>query len=416
MEVVGLEESSTPSFRSAFTYRSAAAIFVFGISMFFMSFHRFALGVLGEGIAADFMLDDASLGTLGAAIFLTYGILQIPSGMAADRLPTRSLMIFSSLMTGISAIMLACASSFAGLWAARALVGAGTAFILIPATSYVRREFGDRIYGTVSGVMNFIGGLGNICATAPLRFFASRYHWTSVFTGLGFVSIFMVIPSYFLVRDTVPRAEKKAAAEGSWRGALKPGMLAVSLWFMLMSGTRTSFMSLWADRFFTRSLLLTPHESGVCLMMFSVGSLACTTISGRLMDIMNNFVILVGASIMLCVTYIALAMFPAGTPFPLVAATCLVNGIFGSAGIAYYGIIRLYVPSDAMGRAIGFNNSLSLMLGMVFTQTSGTIMELSGYAGEHDRFSFLLYLYTVITAATAALAWYLNRGSKGLPD
>lgn len=395
--------------------RSIGAIFVFGVALFFTGFHRFALGVLGESIAADFSLDDAMFGTLGGAIFLSYGLLQIPSGIAADKVPTRYLMIFSSVVTGLSAIMLANATSFSGLWWGRMLAGVGTSFILIPATSYVRREFGDRIYGTVSGMMNFIGGMGNICATAPLRYLAGRFHWTTVFTGLGCFSLFMAIPSWMFVRDTAERAASKAVP-GGWRGALKPGMAAVSLWFIMMSGTRTSFISLWADRYFTRSLLLTPEQSGICLMMFSIGSIACTTIVGRMMDLINNFKILVGASAALCVTYGALALCPAGTPFFAVAVICLLNGIFGSAGTAYYGIIRLYVPKESMGRAIGVNNSLSLLLGMVLTQTTGGIMKSSGISSEHGQFTFLLLLYLAVTALTALLAWQLNRGSKGLPD
>ncbi len=51
-----------------------------------VNLHRLSTGVLSERLTTDFGTTAAQLGTLHASFFLIYAIVQIPTGVLADRI------------------------------------------------------------------------------------------------------------------------------------------------------------------------------------------------------------------------------------------------------------------------------------------------------------------------------------------
>lgn len=56
-------------------------------------FHRMAPGVVSEYLMADFQDTGARLGTMSALYFMVYAVMQLPTGVPADTLGTRTSII-----------------------------------------------------------------------------------------------------------------------------------------------------------------------------------------------------------------------------------------------------------------------------------------------------------------------------------
>jgi len=92
-------------------------------------FHRMAPGVVSEYLMAAFQSTGTELGTLSAIYFFVYACMQIPSGVIADTLGTRTSVIGGNLVAGIGSIVFGMAGSFAVACVGRFLVGLGVSVV-----------------------------------------------------------------------------------------------------------------------------------------------------------------------------------------------------------------------------------------------------------------------------------------------
>ena len=74
-------------------------------------FHRMAPGVVSEELMTEFQTSGAKLGTLSAIYFFVYAFMQIPSGVLADTLGTRTSVIAGNLTAGAGSICFGMATS-----------------------------------------------------------------------------------------------------------------------------------------------------------------------------------------------------------------------------------------------------------------------------------------------------------------
>ncbi|MDA3790101.1 MAG: MFS transporter [Desulfobacula sp.] len=68
-------------------------------------FHCMAPGVVSEFLMADFQTTGTRLGALSAIYFFVYAFMQIPSGVIADTLGTRTSIICGNLIAGFGSIL-----------------------------------------------------------------------------------------------------------------------------------------------------------------------------------------------------------------------------------------------------------------------------------------------------------------------
>ncbi len=103
----------------------AASLYLIGF------YQRVAPAVMTDELTADFALDATTLGSLSAFYFYSYVIMQIPTGILADRLGPRMLLTLGALVTGLGTYVFATATIV--LWAelGRLLIGGGVAVAFV---------------------------------------------------------------------------------------------------------------------------------------------------------------------------------------------------------------------------------------------------------------------------------------------
>ena len=86
-------------------------------------FDRISLSVAGPQLQETLGLSAQELGLLFSAFFWTYALSQIPAGMILDRWGVTRVGRWSACLWGVASAITAVASGFAGIFAARALLG-----------------------------------------------------------------------------------------------------------------------------------------------------------------------------------------------------------------------------------------------------------------------------------------------------
>lgn len=171
------------------------------LSYILVFFHRMAPGVVSEYLMADFKTTGTALGTLSAIYFFVYAAMQLPSGVLADTLGTRTSIIFGNITAGIGSIIFGLATSFAMACVGRFFVGLGVSVVFISIMKNNAVWFPARVFGLMSGVTLLIGNLGSVTAAGPLSAMLSVFTWRTIFIGIGIFSLILALAGFFFVRN-----------------------------------------------------------------------------------------------------------------------------------------------------------------------------------------------------------------------
>ena len=116
----------------------------FAFAYFFSALVRAVVATLAPVFSSDLGLTSADLGLLAGAYFLGFACMQLPLGSALDRMGPKRVLLGLLSLAVIGCALFAVARSFAGLTAARALIGMGVAACLMAPMTCYRLRFSPR--------------------------------------------------------------------------------------------------------------------------------------------------------------------------------------------------------------------------------------------------------------------------------
>ena len=385
-----------------------------GLPYFFSNFHRYALSIIGTEIAVDYHLSPDQLGILGSALLYTYAAMQIPCGYLADRISPKKMLVFSCILAAISSVLFATSNDFINLVIARSLTGVATALVYVPAIAIIRRSYGDAVYGSMVGILIAMGKAGNVAAAAPLRCFSDLIGWKTTFIGFGGISIVVAIMAWMFVietrEDRVELKEKRKNKKSADLSGLKTaGAVSIMVWFFFVAGTRLSFQSLWAGKFFTEGIGSTSVQSGLYLTMMSVGCIFGSMIFGRLSDRIGNMRALVTCGMIFSAVWLAFMILPNGAASPVVFLDSFLLGAAGAGTFTVcFGCVRSFVDAGSTGISSGIFNFFAFLGSAMFTQFSTDIFGISNGTIK-EQFNVLLMVFMVSTLVAVIWAGVANR-------
>ncbi|MBU0971153.1 MAG: MFS transporter [Proteobacteria bacterium] len=262
-------------------------------------FHRMAPGVVSEFLMADFNISGTRLGALSAIYFAIYALMQIPSGVIADTLGTRTSIIFGNLTAGLGSILFGMATGFEMACAGRFLVGLGVSVVFISIMKNNSVWFHEKVFGIMSGLTLFFGNLGAVMAAGPLAQVLTVFHWRTVFLGIGILSLGLALVGFLLVRNQPqdmgfvppnPHTGQFQTQNRHWLTNLKDVIMTLRVWpgFWVqlgMIGSSYAFMGLWGMPYLrdvhgvNRSFAA--HHMTVQLLSFALGALFWGWISDK---------------------------------------------------------------------------------------------------------------------------------------
>jgi MFS transporter, ACS family, glucarate transporter len=270
---------------------------------------RSCISVAAPSIRREFHLTPAQLGVVFSSFFLSYAMLQVPWGIAADRFGPRGIVALAILAWSTFTALTGVAASFVILVSVRFAFGGMEAALSPAISSALKRWVPDSWRATAFGV--FLGGgrLGGAFAPAAATFLLLRFGWRSTFLVIAAAGLFAAgvwlraVPPQARLEPASRPSVKEGASSGSFR--LAALLLVVFGYTFMWQFYATWFPTYLIDRHgFTLS-----QASGYAALPFLFG-IGSNWIGGFLCDALSRKVgLAVGRRIVGCLAMLLAALF-----------------------------------------------------------------------------------------------------------
>lgn len=367
----------------------AWSVWGMGALLYLIGFYqRVAPAVITDRLMADFSLGAAALGNLSAFYFYSYVVMQIPTGIIADRWGARRLLSAGAAVAALGTALFAWAPTLYWANAGRLLIGASVAVAFVSMLKLATRWFKPRQFALASGVALFCGVVGGVVAGVPQRLLVEAFGWRPVMAVAALLTALLCVAIWWVVRDDpaergyLSHAPAQAASAGG-HGAIWHGLVEVlscrNTWILLLvpvglAGSVLSFAGLWGVPYLKQVHGLETRAAAsitsALLVAWALGGPLLGALSERL-----------GKRKPLYILSTVLALLGWGTaiylPLPLwgLVAVLLFSGFFCGNLIIGFAFAKESVPVRLMGTASGVCNMGPLLGGMLLQPAVGWLLD-----------------------------------------
>lgn len=291
MSVTPLSPAGSGS-AGALPRRLAVAVFLAFAGAYFMSaLLRAVTATLSPVLTEAFALQARDLGLLAGGYFLGFAAVQLPLGAWLDRHGPRRVILALLTVAVAGCVVFAQAGGFAGLMAARLLMGVGVAACLMaPLTGY-RRWFSPAMQLRANAWMLMTGSLGMLASTLPVQWLLPVLGWRALFWALAalvlaaMAVIALVAPGWHGASNLIATNPYIASANGLKEcGEKRAPSAYVHIWRHpyfrravplggISFGGMVAIQSLWAGPWLTRVAGHTPVQAAAGLFWINLGML-----------------------------------------------------------------------------------------------------------------------------------------------
>lgn len=285
--------------------RMAFQVFACFAGAYFVSFAMRAVNaVIAPLLTADFGLTNAQLGSLSAAYFFGFSMMQLPLGVWLDRFGSRRVHASLLLVSAVGCAVFVTAGEVTGLWVGRALIGAGVAGALMAALKGYRFWYPPERQYQLTAWMLVVGTGGVLSTTVPVQLALPAIGWRGVF----WLAMALLVTASVAMFTLVPRDEERATAairaaapsSGSAFGGYREVFGDAYFWRFAVAGVfaQSTFMALqtlWGGPWFVRVLGMSATEAAEALLVFNLalmmGFFAFGWVQPRLQRMGQSFVV-----------------------------------------------------------------------------------------------------------------------------
>lgn len=174
---------------------------ILAIMYIFVTFHRMAAGVVKNDLQEAFNIGAAQFANIGSMYFYAYFIMQIPSGILADKLGPKKTVFIFSILAAIGSVAFGLAPNIGIAYASRFFVGIGVSVVFICLIKIQSRWFYSRNFALMIGFAGLAANLGAVIAQTPLVIAVGHLGWRSTFVYMGIAMVFFAILTLIFVKD-----------------------------------------------------------------------------------------------------------------------------------------------------------------------------------------------------------------------
>ncbi|CAB3764223.1 MFS transporter [Paraburkholderia solisilvae] len=181
---------------TAALYTTVFLPFAFGhyVSFVFRSINA----VLAPYLVDAFQFSAAQLGLLSSAYFVSFGIAQLPVGMALDRYGPRRVQLVLLGLASAGSLLFAAGNGFWPLFAARVLTGVGLSACFMGAIKALSYWVETHKLPSIHGYLLAAGGLGAMSATLPVELAVQHIGWRVLFVVLAGIILIPALAIFFV--------------------------------------------------------------------------------------------------------------------------------------------------------------------------------------------------------------------------
>ena len=359
-----------------------------GACLYLISFyHRVAPAFITRELAREFALSAAALGNLSAFYFYSYAVVQIPTGLLADRWGPRRVLAAGAAICAAGTLLFALAPGVTWANAGRLAIGAASGVAFVSMLKLATHWMPAHRYALVSGVALFTGVVGATLAGVPLRVAVEAFGWRAVMGASAAVTALVVVAIWLVVRDDPSErgfATYYPAPAGGARASSVGALLReafshrnTALIFIASGGFSCiilTFAGLWGVPFLMTVHGFTPSQAAATtsamLISWAIASVAFGTVSERFG---RRKPMMIGG---LAATMIAWAI---GVFAPLppagVVAALIASGFACGTFVLTFAFAKESVPPHLGGTATGVANMGVMLGGMIMQPFVGFVLD-----------------------------------------
>lgn len=233
--------------------------------------------VISPDLTADLGLSAADLGLLTSTYFLTFGVAQIPLGIALDRFGPKRVLGTLLLIASAGSIAFALGESREQLTLARGLIGLGVSACLMAGLKGFALWYPAERQSSMTGFIMAAGALGALTASTPMEAILPFLGWRGVFWFIAGLSFLLSI----LVFSALPGDAANSSNETLKENLKSVGKIFISPAFLRFAGSAMFFtggfmamQSLWAVPWLMNVNELSLSQAAQYLLTLNVGMLA----------------------------------------------------------------------------------------------------------------------------------------------
>ena len=181
-----------------------------GVGILINYFDRVNISVAAPQLQQEFGLTPADIGLLFSAFFWTYAVMQIPIGVVLDRRGVKTVSRIGAFMWGVASGIVAFATGFGSIFAARMLLGVAEA-PAFPANSKATGYWfprGER--ATATAIFDAAAKFSNVIGVPLVALAVVSWGWRWGFGLTAILSFVYFVAYWFIYRD--PSEDKRLGA------------------------------------------------------------------------------------------------------------------------------------------------------------------------------------------------------------
>ena len=381
---------------------SARAIFIFLLMALFLCFEmalQVSPGVMTADLSSSLHLTSFSLGLMSGVYFITYILMQIPSGLMFDRLNIVKVVCTAIFLCSVGAGLFGLSHSFVEAVLARLLMGFGSAFAFISVLTAAARYLPSPYFAMLAGVAQLLAAIGAIGGALPITWLNQTFGWRHSFLGFmvfGFALMALVIFTFRNMDTACKTPPQNEQVKHSLREILKnPQTWLIGFYAFFNWAPITAFASLWGVPFLMTKygFSLTLSASLISLIWLGVG--LSSPFIGALSDRIKRRKPLLILTALLGAAAIAIIIYAPTLPVVILGALLFVTGLGASGQVLSFAVVKDYTEHKRSSAAIGFNNMAVVASGVVMQPLIGKLIELNGTPSAGALYSLDSFMHSL---------------------
>ena len=370
-------KNSSPSLQSWMIWGCA------GLFYFYEMILRASPSVMVEDLMRDFGVTSTALGVLSSFYYYSYVILQIPCGIIVDRLGTRRVITFSTLLCVMGSFCFAYSETLPLAQMGRFLIGAGSACAFISCLKVSADWFPPLQFALIAGLTNMMGTIGGMFSGPPFAILVNNFGWRQAMVIAAYVGIGISCLCWIVIQEKNHRISKKKNEQESHLLSdlliiiKQPKLWIYAIFGGLMYVPISAFCELWSVPFLMKKYNITNEIASFANVMLYFGIAVGSPIVVKISDqLKNRHTVMSLAALLTTCMFLSILYLPS-LPLILMFGILFVAGTFNSGQLLSFACVKESLPNEMSGTAIGFTNAIVMMSGFIFQPLLGKLLDFS---------------------------------------
>jgi len=343
------------------------------------AFFAQSFSLIAESVTKEHTFDAETVGFVSAAYLLASGIVQIPAGIAFDRLRPGRILAFATLVCAVGAFLIGISQTIEMVTAGRILMGVGSALIFLGSLKLLSLVSTKESYTLTTGAwqMSYRILVSLLVAVfAGLSLDANWRHMMMVFAVAGLGLSILAWAADAFIPAGASRTKRSESLWISLQTALgNRDVLTAGIFFGLTIGPMLSYAYLWAIpslQTWGDSELKSVLIGGTIPIGYGFGAI----VLGMAIERWGRPRALAAIFVAIGLASMTTMLIPVPMPQWFVYSLAFLIGWGASSSMMALSHARMFVPDSHVGTAIAVVTTMGYLFGTALQSGSGLLLEM----------------------------------------